>query len=236
MTQSAVDIDILTRWMDDQGLGSGPSPMTTSADGRDAEHPAEASAASGRELRPAPAAAASAGQLQRDHAARGAGAGGPGRQRGAASGADRGLPDETVLGAAFYLMEPIDGFNPTTGLPAAARGLGGDPPPHGPGDGRGHRQAGRASTIAPSAWKGWAGPTTTWSARSSAGRRSWRPTTSSPTGPDRPKFRAWTRSPTGWTPIARPASSRGSSTATSICRTCCSALTAASWRRSSTGS
>jgi aminoglycoside phosphotransferase (APT) family kinase protein len=25
--------------------------------------------------------------------------------------------DETVIGAAFYLMEPIDGFNPTTGLP-----------------------------------------------------------------------------------------------------------------------
>jgi aminoglycoside phosphotransferase (APT) family kinase protein len=27
-------------------------------------------------------------------------------------------PDESLLGAAFYLMEPIDGFNPTTGLPA----------------------------------------------------------------------------------------------------------------------
>jgi aminoglycoside phosphotransferase (APT) family kinase protein len=26
-------------------------------------------------------------------------------------------PDETVLGAAFYLMEPIDGYNPSTGLP-----------------------------------------------------------------------------------------------------------------------
>src|SRR3989338_5469016 len=26
-------------------------------------------------------------------------------------------PDETVLGAAFYLMEPIEGFNQTTGLP-----------------------------------------------------------------------------------------------------------------------
>ena len=26
-------------------------------------------------------------------------------------------PDEAVLGAAFYLMEPIRGFNPTTGLP-----------------------------------------------------------------------------------------------------------------------
>ena len=26
-------------------------------------------------------------------------------------------PDETVLGAAFYLMEPIEGFNPATGLP-----------------------------------------------------------------------------------------------------------------------
>src|SRR5687767_3516168 len=26
-------------------------------------------------------------------------------------------PEEDVLGAAFYLMEPIDGFNPTVGLP-----------------------------------------------------------------------------------------------------------------------
>jgi aminoglycoside phosphotransferase (APT) family kinase protein len=26
-------------------------------------------------------------------------------------------PDEDVIGAAFYLMEPIEGFNPTTGLP-----------------------------------------------------------------------------------------------------------------------
>jgi aminoglycoside phosphotransferase (APT) family kinase protein len=26
-------------------------------------------------------------------------------------------PEEDVIGAAFYLMEPIDGFNPTTGLP-----------------------------------------------------------------------------------------------------------------------
>ncbi|MGB8861696.1 MAG: phosphotransferase family protein [Ilumatobacteraceae bacterium] len=28
-------------------------------------------------------------------------------------------PDAEVLGAAFYLMEPVDGFNPTLGLPAA---------------------------------------------------------------------------------------------------------------------
>jgi aminoglycoside phosphotransferase (APT) family kinase protein len=28
-----------------------------------------------------------------------------------------GCADETVLGAAFYLMEPIEGFNPTLGLP-----------------------------------------------------------------------------------------------------------------------
>jgi aminoglycoside phosphotransferase (APT) family kinase protein len=27
-------------------------------------------------------------------------------------------PDETVIGAAFYLMEPINGFNPAQGLPA----------------------------------------------------------------------------------------------------------------------
>ena len=30
-------------------------------------------------------------------------------------------PDENVIGAAFYLMEPIDGFNPTTGLPELHR-------------------------------------------------------------------------------------------------------------------
>jgi len=30
-------------------------------------------------------------------------------------------PDEDVLGAAFYLMEPIRGFNPTTGLPEPHR-------------------------------------------------------------------------------------------------------------------
>ena len=33
-----------------------------------------------------------------------------------------GCGDETVLGAAFYLMEPIRGFNPTTGLPDLHRG------------------------------------------------------------------------------------------------------------------
>lgn len=31
-------------------------------------------------------------------------------------------PDEGVLGAAFYLMQPIDGFNATTGLPALHAG------------------------------------------------------------------------------------------------------------------
>jgi aminoglycoside phosphotransferase (APT) family kinase protein len=30
--------------------------------------------------------------------------------------------DATVLGAAFYLMEPVEGFNPTTGLPALHAG------------------------------------------------------------------------------------------------------------------
>jgi aminoglycoside phosphotransferase (APT) family kinase protein len=28
-----------------------------------------------------------------------------------------GCPDEDVIGASFYLMEPVDGFNPSTGLP-----------------------------------------------------------------------------------------------------------------------
>lgn len=29
-----------------------------------------------------------------------------------------GCPEESVLGVAFYLMEPVDGFTPTTGLPS----------------------------------------------------------------------------------------------------------------------
>lgn len=33
-----------------------------------------------------------------------------------------GCPEEDVLGVAFYLMEPIDGFTPTTGLPALHAG------------------------------------------------------------------------------------------------------------------
>lgn len=33
-----------------------------------------------------------------------------------------GCPDEDVIGAAFYLMEPVEGFNPTQGLPALHRG------------------------------------------------------------------------------------------------------------------
>jgi aminoglycoside phosphotransferase (APT) family kinase protein len=33
-----------------------------------------------------------------------------------------GCGDENVIGAAFYLMEPIRGFNPTTGLPALHEG------------------------------------------------------------------------------------------------------------------
>jgi len=33
-----------------------------------------------------------------------------------------GPADEEVLGAAFYLMEPVDGFNPTTGLPSLHAG------------------------------------------------------------------------------------------------------------------
>ena len=34
----------------------------------------------------------------------------------------RGCPDEAVMGAAFYLMESVDGFNPGLGLPALHAG------------------------------------------------------------------------------------------------------------------
>ena len=113
-----VDFRVLDAWMDDQGLPRGPLErvgllaggtqnvlVRFSRGGRDyvLRRPP-------RHLRPT-----SNDALRREA-----------RVLAALAGTDvphprfiAGCPDETVMGGAvFYLMEPVDGFNPTTGLPA----------------------------------------------------------------------------------------------------------------------
>lgn len=116
MTQSPVDLGVLAGWMDAQGLGAGPI--------EDAELLAGGTqnillrfTRSGRAYvlrRPPPHLRDNSNETMRREA----------RVLAALAGTDvphpgliAACPDETVIGAAFYLMEPIEGFNPTTGLP-----------------------------------------------------------------------------------------------------------------------
>ncbi len=115
-SKTGVDLDALLGWMDHEGLGVGPildAALLTggtqnillrfSRDGR------------GYVLRrPPPHLRANSNDTMRREA------------RMLAAIADTGVPhprliaacgDESVLGAAFYLMEPVDGFNATMGLP-----------------------------------------------------------------------------------------------------------------------
>jgi aminoglycoside phosphotransferase (APT) family kinase protein len=117
VTHEVVDFAALTRWMDDQKIGQGPVEDITSLQGgtqnllfrfrrgqrafvlrRPPEHPR-----------------ANSNDTMRREA------------RVLAALLDTGVPhpkliaacsSEDVLGAAFYLMEPVDGFNATVGLPA----------------------------------------------------------------------------------------------------------------------
>jgi aminoglycoside phosphotransferase (APT) family kinase protein len=116
-----VDLAALQAWMDEQHLGAGPLErperltggtqnilLRFSRDGRDYVL-----------RRPPPVLRANSNETMRREA----------RVLGALAGS--GVPhpaliaacgDEQVLGAAFYLMEPIDGFNATQGLPALHAG------------------------------------------------------------------------------------------------------------------
>ena len=77
----------------------------------------------GARLRAAPPAQAPARQLQRDHAPRGARAGGAkGHATCAIPALIAACPAEDVIGAAFYLMEPVEGFTPRDEMPALHAG------------------------------------------------------------------------------------------------------------------
>lgn len=112
-----VDLDALARWMDGKGLGSGSLEDVTLLGGG-TQNILLRFVRSGRSYvlrRPPPHLRKNSNETMRREA------------RMLAAIADTGVPhprliaacpEEDVIGAAFYLMEPIDGFNPTVGLPA----------------------------------------------------------------------------------------------------------------------
>jgi len=112
-----VDLDVLTSWMDARGLGGGPITDTALISGG-TQNVLLRFTRSGRVFvlrRPPVHKRANSDETMRSEA----------RVMAALAGSDVPLPgliaaeaDPEVLGAAFYLMEPVDGFNPTLGLPA----------------------------------------------------------------------------------------------------------------------
>ena len=113
---SVVDVDVLREWMDGHGLGSGPlTGLTALAGGT--QNLLLRFERGGRAYvlrRPPEHKRKNSDETMRREA----------RVLAALVGSDvphPGLiaaePDETILGAVFYLMEPVDGFTPTTGLP-----------------------------------------------------------------------------------------------------------------------
>ena len=116
METAGVDLAAVAAWMDGQGLGSGPLEDAVLLAGGTQNILLKFSR-SGRSYvlrRPPPHLRANSNETMRREA----------RVLAAIAGTEVPHPgliaacgDETVIGAAFYLMEPIDGFNPTTGLP-----------------------------------------------------------------------------------------------------------------------
>lgn len=116
METAGVDLAAVAAWMDGQGLGSGPIEDAVLLAGGTQNILLKFNR-SGRDYvlrRPPPHLRANSNETMRREA----------RVLAAIAGTTVPHPgliaacgDETIIGAAFYLMEPIDGFNPTTGLP-----------------------------------------------------------------------------------------------------------------------
>lgn len=111
-----VDLAALAAWMDTQGLGSGPLERMEKLAGG-SQNLIVRFTRSGRDFvlrRPPEHLRAASNETMRREA----------RLLGALAGTAVPHPrliaaclDERILGAVFYLMEPIDGFNPQNGLP-----------------------------------------------------------------------------------------------------------------------
>lgn len=119
-TIDGVDLDQLRRWMDDQGLGRGPLADVTELTGG-TQNVLVRFVRDGRAYvlrRPPVHKRANSDETMRREA----------RVLGALAGSDvphpgliAACPEVDVLGAAFYLMEPVEGFNPAGGLPEPHR-------------------------------------------------------------------------------------------------------------------
>jgi aminoglycoside phosphotransferase (APT) family kinase protein len=115
-----VDLDALARWMDEQGLGTGPLEDVVPIEGG-TQNVLLRFTRDGREYvfrRPPPHKRANSDDVMRREA----------RILAALAGSDVPHPalvaaclDPERLGAVFYLMEPVDGFNATLGLPEPHR-------------------------------------------------------------------------------------------------------------------
>ncbi len=113
---AGVDLVVLAGWMDGQGLGSGPIEQVRELAGG-TQNVLLRFTRAGRDYvlrRPPPHLRAGSNETMRREA----------RLLGALAGSAVPHPAliaacgaEDVLGAAFYLMEPIEGFNATSGLP-----------------------------------------------------------------------------------------------------------------------
>lgn len=116
-----VDLDRLTEWMDGQSLGNGPLTNVMALTGG-TQNILLKFRRSDRDFvlrRPPHRPHMNGSETMRREA----------RVLAALAGSDvphpgliAACPEESVLGAAFYLMEPVDGFNATVGLPALHAG------------------------------------------------------------------------------------------------------------------
>ncbi|MBA4208599.1 MAG: phosphotransferase family protein [Parvibaculum sp.] len=112
-----VDLEALARWMDSQGLGKGPLEDAAMLGGG-TQNILLRFTRDGRTYvlrRPPPHLRKNSNETMRREA----------RMLAAIADTDvphprliAACPEEDVIGASFYLMEPIDGFNPTVALPA----------------------------------------------------------------------------------------------------------------------
>ena len=115
-----VDLDRLREWMDGRELGEGPLTGVTELTGG-TQNVLVRFARSGREYvlrRPPLHKRRNSDETMRREATALAALAGSEVPHPALIAAEA---DESVLGAAFYLMEPIDGFNPASGLPEPHR-------------------------------------------------------------------------------------------------------------------
>lgn len=120
----AVDLRLLAGWMDEQGLESGRPIEDVERISGGTQNVLLRFRRGGRSFvlrRPPPHKRANSDETMRREARVLAGLAGTDVPHPALIA---GCPDVEVLGAAFYLMEPVEGFNPTLGLPELHRGDG----------------------------------------------------------------------------------------------------------------